>query len=80
MTKTCISCGMPMEKPQDFPGGDETKDWCVHCARPDGSLKSYDEAITGMTGFIVQSQGLDQDAARIVAANLMAQMPAWRAH
>ena len=80
MTRTCISCGMPLEKPQDFPGGDETKDWCVHCARPDGSLKSYDEAIAGMTGFIVQSQGFDEDAARTVAANLMAQMPAWKDH
>ncbi len=80
MTKTCISCGMPLEKSQDFPGGDETKDWCVHCARPDGSLKSYDEAISGMTGFIVQSQGFDEDAARAVAANLMAQMPAWKDH
>ena len=35
--KLCISCGMPMEKAEDFPFGDTTKDYCVHCARPDGS-------------------------------------------
>jgi len=78
MAKTCIACGMPMEKPEDFALGDETKDWCVHCARPDGSLRSYDEALEGMTGFIVQSQGLDHEAARGVAASMMAKLPAWK--
>jgi hypothetical protein len=76
--KTCISCGMPMEKPEHFPKGDESKDWCVHCARPDGALKSYDEALVGMTMFIVQSQGMDEGAAREIAKTMMAKLPAWK--
>lgn len=78
MGKTCISCGMPLEKPKDFPLGDESKNYCVHCARPDGSLKSYDEALVGMTQFIVNTQGLDKDAARDVARSMMAKLPAWK--
>ncbi len=39
--KTCVACGMPMTKSTDFPLGDESKDYCVYCARPDGSMQSY---------------------------------------
>jgi hypothetical protein len=76
--KLCVSCGMPMEKPADFPLGDETKDYCVHCARPDGSMQSYAERATGMAGFIVRTQGLDEGAALAAAKSLMARLPAWR--
>jgi len=78
MGKTCVSCGMPMNKPDDFAAGDDSKDFCVYCARPDGSLKSYDEALVGMTGFVVQTQGLDEGAAREAAKAMMAKMPAWK--
>lgn len=78
MGKMCISCGMPMNKPEDFAAGDESKDFCVHCARPDGSLKTYAEALVGMTGFIVRTQGLDDGAAKEAAKAMMAKMPAWK--
>ena len=78
MEKRCISCGMPMTRPEEFAAGDTSKDYCVHCARSDGSMKSYDEALIGMTGFIVQTQGLDESAAREAARALMAKMPAWK--
>jgi hypothetical protein len=78
METKCISCGMPMTKPEQFAAGDTTKDYCVYCARPDGSLKSYDEALVGMTGFIVSTQGLDETAARSTAKAMMARMPAWK--
>ncbi|NLP43404.1 MAG: hypothetical protein GX351_02140 [Peptococcaceae bacterium] len=29
--KTCIACGMPMEKITDFTANDPNKDYCVHC-------------------------------------------------
>ena len=32
MTKTCIACGMPMSKPEDFAAGDAAKDYSRHCA------------------------------------------------
>jgi hypothetical protein len=67
-----------MQKPEDFPQGDQTKDWCVHCARPDGSLQSYDEKLAGMSAFIQKTQGHDPQAARALAARMMARQPAWR--
>ena len=78
MAENCISCGMPLEKAEDYPLGDTSKDYCVHCARPDGSLKSYDEALAGMSAFMVRTQGLDEDAAREAARAHMARMLAWK--
>jgi len=80
MEKKCISCGMPLRKAEDYPLGDRSKDYCVHCARPDGSLKSYHEALAGMSAFLVKTQGLAEEAARRAARGLMAKMPAWRDH
>ncbi len=76
--KTCIACGMPMTKAEDHALGDETKDYCLYCARPDGSMRDYDEALVGMTQFIVKSQGLDEGVAREAAAAQMATLPAWK--
>ncbi len=76
--KLCIACGMPMARREDYPLGDESKDYCVHCAREDGSLQSYDERARGMAGFLVRTQGLDEGAALVTAKSLMARLPAWR--
>lgn len=76
--KTCIACGMPMKKTEDFAMGDESKDYCVHCARPDGSMRSYPEAVEGMTQFVIRTQGLDEDAARKTVVELLAKLPAWK--
>jgi hypothetical protein len=76
--KTCIACGMPMARREDFPLGDEAKDWCVHCARPDGSMQSYEERAAGMAAFIVRTQGLDPGAALAAAEAAMARLPAWK--
>lgn len=76
--KTCISCGMPMEKAADFAIGDESKDYCFYCARPDGSMKSYEEQLESMVGFIVKTQGLDPEQAREATKAAMANLPAWK--
>jgi hypothetical protein len=76
--KMCIACGMPMEKTSDFAQGDETKEYCVHCARPDGSMQSYAEKLDSMTAFIVKTQGLDAKVARGAARSSMAKLPAWQ--
>lgn len=78
MEKMCIACGMPMSKPEDFASGDQSKDYCLHCARPDGSMRSYDEAVVGMSGFIVKTQGLAPAAAQAAAKAMMAKLPAWQ--
>jgi hypothetical protein len=76
--KQCISCGMPMTKPSDFPLGNENLDYCVFCARPDGSMQSYPEKLDGTTEFLVRTQGLDREAARELAVRTLTKLPAWR--
>lgn len=76
--KICIACGMPMAKPADFPGNDESKDYCIYCARPDGSMQSYSEKVAGTTEFLIRTQGLDREAARQMAVRTLAKLPAWK--
>jgi hypothetical protein len=78
MVQKCVSCGMPLRTPQEHAAGDVARNYCVHCARPDGTMKSYNEVLTGMTAFLVQTQGFDQQAARKAAAGMMAELPAWK--
>lgn len=74
----CIACGMPMVAPEEFAMGNPAKAYCVHCARPDGGMQSYEEKLASMTAFIVRTQGLDESSARNGAAAMLAQLPAWR--
>ncbi len=78
--KMCIACGMPMERKEDYPLGDETKDYCVHCARADGTMQSYEEKAASLAGFIVRTQGFDPAVARNAAEEMMRSLPAWKAH
>ncbi len=75
--KSCMSCGMPMAKPEDFGGGNPENLYCVHCSKPDGSLKSYEEVFDGMVNFIMMSQKVDRKTAESAAKVHMAVMPAW---
>ncbi len=76
--KTCISCGMPMTKPSDYPSGDDSKDYCIYCARPDGSMQPYPEKLEGTTEFLIRTQGLDRQAARQMAIRTLSKLPAWK--
>jgi len=78
MSNRCISCGMPLRTPEDHAAADQSRDWCVHCARPDGSMKDYGEVLTGMTQFYVRTQGLDPAVAEATAKQAMSTQPAWR--
>ena len=75
--KVCISCGMPMQELSDYPNNDTSKNYCIHCARPDGTMMSLDEKREAMTSFIVRTQGFDEKAARGVAESNMRKFPAW---
>ncbi len=75
--KVCIACGMPMTKPEDYPAKDENCDYCIHCARPDGTMQSFEEKKEGMSKFIMKTQGLDSSVARQAAQELMRSLPAW---
>ncbi len=74
----CIACGMPLSAPEDHAMGDPSKDYCVHCARPDGTMVSREEARLGLTAFMVKTQGIDEAAALQAVDQLMAELPAWK--
>lgn len=76
--KNCIACGMPMVKAEEFALSDPAKDYCVYCARPDGSMQSYEEKLNSLTGFIVKTQGFEENAARQAAREMMVKLPAWK--
>jgi hypothetical protein len=67
-----------MKTKEDFAMGDESKDYCKYCARPDGSMQNYEEKLEGLTGFIIRTQGLDEGAARNAAKGMMTKLPAWK--
>ena len=69
---------MPLNQPEDFASGDTDKNYCRHCARPHGSMKSHDEALEGMAHFVAEKKGVGLEAARQEAAAYMASMPAWQ--
>lgn len=77
--KKCIACGMPMEKKDDFAMGDESKDYCRFCAKPDGSMQSYEEKLVSLTSFVIKNQGLEENSARAAAESMMSKLPAWKA-
>jgi len=76
--KMCIACGMPMKTQADFAMEDETKDYCVHCTRPDGTMQSYEEKLVSLTGFIVKTQGMDEKVAQMAAKEMLSKLPAWK--
>ena len=75
--KTCLSCGMPMTKPEEFGGGNTENLYCVHCTYPDGRLKTRDDALEGMVAFMMATQKLGREQAEAAAKEYMARMPAW---
>lgn len=76
--KNCVACGMPMNEKEDYAMGDTNKNYCKYCMREDGSMQSYDEKLVGMTNFIVHTQGIDENAARLAAKEMMDKLPAWK--
>jgi uncharacterized glyoxalase superfamily protein PhnB len=75
--KSCMSCGMPMTKLEDFGGGNPKNLYCVYCSNPDGNLKSYKEVFEGMINFMMMSQKMDRKAAENAVKERMSRMPAW---
>ncbi len=75
--KVCISCGMPMKNAEDYPLKDESKDYCIHCSRADGTMQSFEEKKKSMSEFIMKTQGLDSVVAHKAAEELMRKLPAW---
>jgi hypothetical protein len=76
----CVACGMPMVNETDHAMGDQNKDYCIHCCRPDGSMQSYEERKKTLVRFIVSYQGADEKQASALADSIMHELPAWSDH
>ena len=74
----CESCGMPMEKAEDFGGGIVGNPYCLYCSNYEGNLKSYDEIHSGFTDYLVNSEGMTPEEAKKLAAEMMSKLPAWK--
>lgn len=77
MEKKCIACGMPMTEARYHAGGNERKKYCIYCARPDGSMQSYEEKLDSLTEFIMEKYNLDKRNAVKKAKSIMSELPAW---
>jgi uncharacterized glyoxalase superfamily protein PhnB len=75
--KSCMSCGMPMTKADDFGGGNPENLYCVYCSNRDGSLKSREEVFEGMVNFMMTSQKMDREIAESAVKERMSKLPAW---
>ena len=78
--KQCESCGMPMEKAEDFGGGIIGNRYCIFCANEIGNLRSYDEVHSGFTDYLANNEGMTIEEAKKLAAEMMSKLPAWKDH
>jgi Putative zinc ribbon domain len=76
--RSCGSCGFPLRAPSDFAGAKPDAEYCSTCGDHSGQLKTYDDVLQANANYLVRQQGLDPQAARTMAAALLASMPAWR--
>lgn len=76
--KSCGSCGMPLEKAEDFALADMSQDYCQYCTDQKGKLFPFDKILAMNAKYYVESQGITQKAADQMALDLLKTMPAWK--
>ncbi len=78
MKKVCGSCGMPMEKKEDFGAQNEENSYCAHCTDEKGVLKNREDVRAGMIAFYMKMNNSGRDEAERFVDEHMAKMPAWK--
>lgn len=78
MKKICESCGMPMQKPDDFGGMDINNKYCVHCTDERGKLQSWEEKVKGTTHFFMRTSDVPEKKAKEMAIEYLKKFPAWK--
>lgn len=74
----CHACGMPLEKKEDFAGGNEAADFCLHCADEKGNVHSCEEIFEGGVQFFMGAVGADRGLAERVTRKNMQRLPQWQ--
>jgi len=78
---------MPMNEAADFAGQDTSKDYCFHCAKKDGTMKSYEEVLEGSIVWAMSEDNFKhmgfeakptEDEMRQAITEHMATLPAWK--
>ena len=75
---SCGSCGMPLEKPEQFGGGNPKNAYCIYCTNEKGELLDYETILEGNVQFYMKEQGLDKEAARDLSVSYLSTLPAWK--
>ncbi|NTW30757.1 MAG: AraC family transcriptional regulator [Candidatus Moranbacteria bacterium] len=78
MTKICHACGMPLEKKEDFAGGNEAAEFCLHCADVDGNVHSCEAIFESGVRFFMSAVGADRALAERVTRKNMKRLPQWQ--
>ncbi len=78
MSKFCQACGMPLEKKEDFAGGNENADFCLYCVNDDGSVKTGEEIFEGGVQFFMSQISNDRPMAEKITRKNMSQLPYWQ--
>ncbi|MHA2222752.1 MAG: zinc ribbon domain-containing protein [Candidatus Thorarchaeota archaeon] len=74
----CVSCGMTMEKSEEFGGHKVGNKSCVYCSDSEGILKPKNEVREGMVNFWMQRESIDRSTAEEKTDEYMSKMPAWK--
>ncbi|MBN1618711.1 AraC family transcriptional regulator [Candidatus Dojkabacteria bacterium] len=70
---------MPLVKVEDYPEGADTNvvDWCKYCGTKD-NMNSYEQALKGMTEFMMKSQGMTEEQAKKAAEEALKNSAAYK--
>lgn len=78
MPKHCEACGMPLDKKEDFAGGDENSKFCCFCVNEDNSVKTCEEIFEGGVGYFMSQLGDDRAMAEKITRKNMSGQPYWQ--
>lgn len=70
----CHSCGMPLSAPDAQGPSDK---YCKYCTDGEGNLKSWEEAVAGLAGYLDSWQHVGAEESRKRAVRYLTAMPAW---
>lgn len=76
--ESCNSCGMAMEKTDDYALGDSSAVYCRYCTDKAGRLLPFEDILKANAGYLKESQGISEQASLKLATDLLRGQPAWK--
>ena len=69
---------MPLEKKEDFAGGNEDSQFCLYCVDENGQVKSAEEIFEGGVQFFINQLDADRQMAEKVTRKNMKSLSYWQ--